>query len=96
MRGHGESDIEKRKSAIDAARKERDTQTPGYCFGFGEDDRFEPPAEDDGSAASILRRAFLRDAAYSTANSLFLRKSSFNAGIRSVFSGGRILIQNEK
>lgn len=87
MKGHGAVTVDEKVSALEYARRHMDRQAYETPFGFADDLLFDDKPTDKGVTLR-LRAAILRDAAYGTAGSLFLRKHAVNSDIRTVFDGG--------
>lgn len=91
MEGAGDISVEGRKKALEAMKREVMTQKPGFNFSFAPDSRFdlEELELSENEVIAALQVAFFRDAAFSTAGSVHLRKIAFNGGIRAVYEGAR-------
>jgi hypothetical protein len=95
MKGHGESGIAKRDRAIEEIRQEIQGRLPKGSFAFSSDLSFSDiaPAEGDSPAVARFKKALKRDARYATAAPVYLRKFGFSQAMRSVYDGGRQLIE---
>lgn len=95
MKGHGEADIDKRDRAIEEIRQEIQGRLPKGSFEFSQDLSFSDmePSDGDSEATVRFKRALIRDARYASAGAVYIRKFGFSQALRSVYEGGRQLIE---
>jgi len=93
MKGHAQSSIEERIRSFEELRQEAQGRLPKGPFEFSESLEFDDvvTASDKGPVAAF-RRAVRRDARYSSAGGVFLRRHGLSQSLRHIYDGGRQLV----
>lgn len=94
MKGHAQADIQKRTRAFQELRQEIQGRLPRGPFEFTKDLTFSDldPEEDDSPVVARFKRAVIRDGRYATASAPFLGIFGLSQNLRSIYDGGRQLI----
>lgn len=95
MKGHGVYSISERERAMEEIRQEIQGRSPKGPFEFSPDLEFSDIEAEASDAPSVRRfkTALKRDARYSSASPIYLRKFGLSQAMRSVYDGGRQLIE---
>jgi hypothetical protein len=94
MRAHAIFSINDRIRAFEELRQEIQGRAPRGPFEFADDLEFASvaPANDDPPAVKRFKAALQRDLKYSSAGAVYLQAFSFSQNLRSIYDGGRQLI----
>lgn len=95
MKGHGTISVADRKTGVDDVRQEIQGKLPRGPFEFSTDEDLGfsdvKPKEGDSQAAKAFKQALLRDAAYASANPVYLRAFGMSQAMREIYDGSKQL-----
>lgn len=94
MRGHAIADIDDRVRAVEEHRQEIQGRLPKGPYEFAKDLTFDDvkPADDDSPTVRRFKLAVRRDARWGSARHGHLQAFGFSQALRSIYDGGRQLI----
>lgn len=91
---HAATSIEERTAGFELLRQEVAGRKPKGCFEFSDDLEFtDEPSDDDPTVVQVLKTAISRDARHCSAGPLFLRRMGYSQALRSIYEGGKKLIE---